>query len=73
MAEKLDVFNTAVSLLIRAALLAARFAERVRKRSLKGSPMSHLRGTEDCIPPTGHRTTSPLPRFVSACGKTINN
>ena len=35
MAENLDALNTAVSLLIRAALLAARFSGRVRKRSLK--------------------------------------
>jgi putative transposase len=35
MAENLDVLNTAVSLLIRAALLAARFSGRVRRRSLK--------------------------------------
>jgi transposase InsO family protein len=35
MAEDLDVLNTAVSLLIRAALLAARFSGRLRQRSLK--------------------------------------
>ncbi len=35
MAENLDVLNTAVSLLIRAALLAARFSGRVRQRSLR--------------------------------------
>ena len=35
MAENLDVLNTAVSLLIRAVLLAARFSGRVRRRSLK--------------------------------------
>ncbi len=35
MAEDLNVLNTAVSLLIRAALLAARFSGRVRKRSLR--------------------------------------
>jgi len=35
MAENLDVLNTAVSLLIKAALLAARFSGRVRKRSLR--------------------------------------
>jgi len=35
MADNLDVLNTAVSLLIRAALLAARFSGRVRRRSLK--------------------------------------
>jgi hypothetical protein len=35
MAENLDVLNTAVSLLIRAALLAARFSGRVRQRYLK--------------------------------------
>jgi len=35
MAENLDVLKTAVSLLIRAALLAARFSGRVRRRSLK--------------------------------------
>jgi hypothetical protein len=35
MAENLDILNAAVSLLIRAALLAARFSGRVRKRSLK--------------------------------------
>ena len=35
MAENLDVFNMAVSLLIRAALFAARFSIRVRRRSLK--------------------------------------
>jgi transposase InsO family protein len=35
MAENLEVLSTAVSLLIRAALLAARFSGRVRKRSLK--------------------------------------
>ncbi|MEN6427398.1 MAG: helix-turn-helix domain-containing protein [Phycisphaerales bacterium] len=35
MAENLDVLNIAVSPLIRAALLAARFSGRVRKRSLK--------------------------------------
>jgi len=35
MAENLDILNTAVSLLIKAALLAARCSGRVRKRSLK--------------------------------------
>jgi len=35
MAENLDILNTAVSLLIRAALLAARFSGRVRQRYLK--------------------------------------
>jgi hypothetical protein len=35
MAENLDILNTAVSPLIRAALLAARFSGRVRKRSRK--------------------------------------
>jgi transposase-like protein len=35
MAENLDVLDTAVSLLVRAALLAARFSGRVRKRSLQ--------------------------------------
>lgn len=35
MAENLDICNAAVSLLIKAALLAARFSGRVRKRSLK--------------------------------------
>jgi hypothetical protein len=35
MAENLDILNTAVSLLIRAALLAARFSGRVRTRYLK--------------------------------------
>jgi transposase InsO family protein len=35
MAENLDVLNTAVSLLVKAALLAARFSGRVRRRSLK--------------------------------------
>ena len=35
MAEKLDGLNTTVSLLIRTALLAARFGRRVCKRSLK--------------------------------------
>ena len=35
MAENLDALNIAVSLLIRAALLAVRFSGRVRKRSLK--------------------------------------
>jgi len=35
MAENLEILNTAVSLLIRAALLAARFSGRVRKRSLE--------------------------------------
>jgi transposase InsO family protein len=35
MAENLDILNVAVSLLIKAALLAARFSGRVRKRSLK--------------------------------------
>lgn len=35
MAENLDVLNTAVSLLIRAVLLAGRFLGRVRSRSLK--------------------------------------
>jgi len=35
MAENLDILNATVSLLIRAALLAARFSGRVRKRSLK--------------------------------------
>ena len=34
MTENLDLLNTAVSLLIRAALLAARFSGRVRQRSL---------------------------------------
>ena len=35
MAENLELLNTAVSLLIRAALLAARFSGRVRQRSVK--------------------------------------
>lgn len=35
MTENLDLLNTAVSLLIRATLLAARFSGRVRRRSLK--------------------------------------
>ncbi|HUV62873.1 MAG TPA: DDE-type integrase/transposase/recombinase [Sedimentisphaerales bacterium] len=35
MAENLDILNAAVSLLVRAALLAARFSGRVRRRSLK--------------------------------------
>jgi len=35
MVENLDILNAAVSLLVRAALLAARFSGRVRKRSLK--------------------------------------
>ena len=35
MAENLDVLNTAVSLLVRAALLATRFSGRVRQRHLK--------------------------------------
>jgi hypothetical protein len=35
MAENLDILNMAVSLLIRAALLAARFAGRARQRYLK--------------------------------------
>jgi len=35
MAENLNVVNTAVSLLIRATVLAARFSGRVRRRSLK--------------------------------------
>lgn len=35
MAQTLDHLNLAVSLLIRATLLAARFSGRVRKRSLK--------------------------------------
>jgi len=35
MTESLDILNTAVSLLVRAALLAARFSGRVRRRSLK--------------------------------------
>lgn len=34
MTENLDILNTAVSLLIRAALLAARFSGRVRQCSL---------------------------------------
>ena len=35
MTENLDLLNTPVSLLVRAALLAARFSGRVRQRSLK--------------------------------------
>ena len=35
MAEKLDILDTAISLLIRAALLAARFSGRIRQRYLK--------------------------------------
>jgi len=35
MTENLDLLNTAVSLLFRAVLLAARFSGRVRRRSLK--------------------------------------
>jgi len=35
MAENLDILNATLSLLIRAALLAARFSGRVRRRSLK--------------------------------------
>ena len=38
MAENLDVLNTTVSLLIKAALLAARFSGRVRQRYLNRSP-----------------------------------
>jgi hypothetical protein len=34
MAENLDILNAAVSLLVRAGLLAARFSGQVRKRSL---------------------------------------
>jgi hypothetical protein len=36
MAENLDILNAAVSHLTRAALLAARFSGRVRKRSIAG-------------------------------------
>jgi len=35
MVENLDILNTAISLFVRAMLLAARFSGRVRKRSLK--------------------------------------
>jgi len=35
MPESLDIFNAAVSLLVRATLLATRFSGHVRKRSLK--------------------------------------
>jgi hypothetical protein len=35
MTENLHILNAAVSLLVKAALLAARFSGRVRKRSLK--------------------------------------
>jgi len=35
MTKNLDIINAAVSLIIKAALLAARFSGRVRKRSLK--------------------------------------
>lgn len=35
MTENLDILNAAISLLVRAGLLAARFSRRVRKRSLK--------------------------------------
>jgi hypothetical protein len=35
MADNLEILNTAVSLVVRAALLAARFSERVRQRSLR--------------------------------------
>ena len=35
MADNLEILNAAVSLLVRAALLAARFSGRVRQRSLK--------------------------------------
>ena len=35
MEEKLDILNTAISLLIRAALLAARFSGRIRQRYRK--------------------------------------
>jgi hypothetical protein len=35
MAENLDILNAAVSCVIKAALLAARFSGRVRRRSLK--------------------------------------
>ena len=34
MADNLEILNAAVSLLVRAALLAARFSGRVRQRSL---------------------------------------
>lgn len=35
MAENLDILNTAISLLIRAAMLAARFSGRMRRRYLR--------------------------------------
>jgi len=35
MTKNLDIISTAISLIIKAALLAARFSGRVRKRSLK--------------------------------------
>jgi hypothetical protein len=35
MADNIEILNTAVSLLVRAALLAARFSRRVRQQSLK--------------------------------------
>ena len=60
MAENLDILNTAVSLLTRAVLLPALFSEQVRERSLKGSPMSHLIGTEDYIPPRDQSATSSM-------------
>ena len=42
MAESLDILNTAVSLLIRAAQLAARFSGRVRQRYLKRLANQHI-------------------------------
>jgi len=42
MAKNLDIINAAVSLIIKAALLAARFSGRVRKRSLKRLAASGL-------------------------------
>ena len=61
MAENLDILNTAVSLLIKAALLAARFAGRVRQRYLKRLP------TGMSMPKPGKSSSSKTASTNSKC------
>jgi hypothetical protein len=56
MAENLDILNVAVSLVIKAALLAARFLGRVRKRSLKRLAALDA-DAKDRLPPPGRANT----------------
>ncbi len=59
MTKNLDIISAAVSLIIKAALLAARFSGRVRKRSLKrlaamgNNKIKHQLGAHSDCKPTG--------------------